>query len=223
MLESANVAPWLYWSLFPIHRAFLHFYFSQITIQGRGNLPDKGPMVLASKHFSRWDPLVLALLSREPLRFMTRSDQMTGAQGWLIQRLGGFSLDPTRPKVSSIRLTIQLLRAGEKLVVFPEGGIVRDEALRTLKPGIARLILQTEATAKPEISIPVVPIAIQYSPTSSPRAEVIVHIAPPLFIKQYRQPDEQQTAQAFTEALQEEISHGLKLIADEYPLKKSSS
>jgi 1-acyl-sn-glycerol-3-phosphate acyltransferase len=210
--ESAKVAPWLYWSLFPIHRAFLNLYFSQITIQGRENLPKKGPMILASNHFSRWDPLVLALLSREPLRFMTRSDQMTGIQGWLVRKLGGFSVDSTRSNVSSIRCAIDLLHTGKKIVVFPEGGIVRDEPLRALKPGLARLILQAEATLEQEICVPVVPIALHYSPTSSLRAKVFVYIAPPLFIEQHRQQTDKQTAQALTKTLQKEISRGLELI-----------
>lgn len=212
MPESAKVAPWLYWSLFPIHRAFLRLYFSEITIQGRENLPEKGPVVLASNHFSRWDPLVLALLSREPLRFMTRSDQMMGIQGWLVKRLGSFSVDSTHSKVSSIRCAIDLLHAGKKLVVFPEGRIVRDQPLQNLKPGLARLVIQAETTAEPSISVPVVPIALHYSPTPHLGAKVSVYIAPSLSSEQYRQPTAKQTAQALTEALQEEISRGLKLI-----------
>ncbi|MCY7277279.1 MAG: 1-acyl-sn-glycerol-3-phosphate acyltransferase, partial [Phormidesmis sp. CAN_BIN44] len=94
MSESAKVAPCLYWSIVPIHRVFMHLYFGKITIVGRENLPKTGPAVFASKHFSRWDSLILALLSTEPLRYMSRSDQMTGIQGWLLEHLGCFSVDP---------------------------------------------------------------------------------------------------------------------------------
>ncbi|MGV0026683.1 lysophospholipid acyltransferase family protein [Phormidesmis priestleyi] len=212
MPESAKVAPWLYWSLLPIHRAFLHLYFGQITIYGRENLPEKGPMVLASKHFSRWDPLVLALLSTEPLWFMSRSDQMTGIQGWLLKRLGAFSIDSTRSKVSGIRCATNLLHDGKKLVIFPEGRIVRDETLQTLKPGLARLVIQAETTAEQSISISVVPIALHYSPIPRPGAKVSIYIAPPLSSEQYRQPTDKQTAQVLTEALQEKISRGLEVI-----------
>jgi hypothetical protein len=31
---AASVTPWLYWSIFPVHRAFLKLYFGQIVIKG---------------------------------------------------------------------------------------------------------------------------------------------------------------------------------------------
>ncbi len=71
LTPSASVTPWLYWSIFPAHRVFLKLYFGQIVTQGLEDLPESGAVVLAPKHFSRWDPVVLASLSYEPLRFMT--------------------------------------------------------------------------------------------------------------------------------------------------------
>ena len=212
MSESAKVVPWLYWSIVPIHRAFMHLYFGRITIIGRENLPKTGPAVFASKHFSRWDSLVLALLSTESLRYMSRSDQMTGIQGWIVGRLGGFSVDPVHPTVSSMRTAIAVLHSGKKLVVFPEGGIVRDQPLRPLKTGLARLVLQAEAIATQPLSVPVVPISLYYSPTAAPRARVFVLISPPIQTEQYRQSNNKQTAQAFTEALQKSILSGLERV-----------
>lgn len=99
---AASVMPWLYWTLFPVHRIFLSLYFGQIIFQGAENLPESGPVVLAPKHFSRWDPLVITLLSTEPLRFMTNANQFEGFQGWLIERLGAFPVDLNHPTVSTI-------------------------------------------------------------------------------------------------------------------------
>lgn len=207
MSESAKVSPWLYWSIVPIHRAFMHLYFGKITIMGRENLPKIGPAVFASKHFSRWDSLILALLSTEPLRYMSRSDQMTGIQGWLLGHLGGFSVDPVRPTVSSMRTAIKVLHNHKKLVIFPEGGIVRDQPLRSLKTGLARLVLQAEVTSPQSISI--IPISLYYSPTASARSNVFVYISPSLHTEQYRQPTDKLTAQSLTEALQESLLSGL--------------
>lgn len=212
MPDLTEVAPWLYYSILPAHRALLHLYFSEIAIRGRENIPEQGSAILASKHFSRWDPLILALLSEEPLRFMVRSDQMTGAQGWLIRRLGGFSLDSNHSKTAALRHAINLLHAGKKLVIFPEGGIVRSEPLRTIKTGVARLVVQAEATSDHPLSVPVVPIAIRYLPTASLRAKVFVQLAPPLYTEQYRQETSKQTAQALTSALQKEILRNLEAI-----------
>ena len=210
MSESAKVVPWLYWSIVPLHRALMHLYFGRITIIGRENLPQIGPAVFASKHASRWDSLVLALLSTESLRYMSRSDQMTGIQGWIVGCLGGFSVDPIHPTVSSMRTAIAVLHSGKKLVVFPEGGIVRDQPLRPLKTGLARLVLQAEATSTQPFSVPIVPISLYYSPTPAPRSEVFVVIGPSIQVQQYRRSNNKQTAQAVTEALQRSILDGLE-------------
>ncbi len=214
MSKSAKVVPWLYWSIVPIHRAFMHLYFGKITIIGRENLPKTGPTVLASKHFSRWDSLILALLSTESLRYMSRSDQMTGLQGWLVGRLGGFSVDPAHPTVSSMRTAIAVLHSGNKLVVFPEGGIVRDQPLRPLKTGLARLVLQAEAISTSPLSVAIVPISLYYSPAATLRSKVFVLISPPIQSQHYRQLNNKQTAQALTEALQKSILSGLEKLRE---------
>lgn len=210
MSDSAQIASWLYWSLLPLHRVSLHLYFAEIAISGQEYLPEKGPVVLASKHFSRWDPLILALLSTEPLRYMTRADQMTGTQGWIVKQLGGFSINPDHPTVSSLRCAIDLIHNHKKLVIFPEGGIVQDQPLRPLKLGLARLVMQAEATSEQPLSVPVIPISLHYSPTASFRSRVSVRINSPLYIEQYRRANHKQTAQAFTEAVQDAILHSLK-------------
>ena len=199
---AASVTPWLYWSIFPVHRAFLNLYFGQIVTQGLEYLPESGPVVLAPKHFSRWDPLVLALLSTEPLWFMTNANQFEGFQGWLIQRLGAFPVDLSHPTVSSRRCAIELLQAGKKLVMFPEGGIVRDQPLRSLKTGLARLVLQAEAMAPEGLAIPIVPIALRYDPGAYPRARIFINISSPLYSQEYRQKNDKQTAVALTQALE---------------------
>ncbi|UIE38814.1 lysophospholipid acyltransferase family protein [Leptodesmis sichuanensis] len=208
-LSQVAFSPWLYWSLLPVHRLFLSLYFSQIKIQGLEHLPVNGPVVLAPKHYSRWDPLVLALLSVEPLWFMTNANQFSGIQGWFIRQLGAFPVDLARPQVSSFKYAIDLLKAQKKLVLFPEGGIVRDQPVRALKPGFSRLVLQAES-ALGGVGIPVVPIALSYAPDPTFRSTVTIHIAPPLYSANYRQDSEKQTAQAFTQALQDALLRGMK-------------
>lgn len=203
MSTTATVTPWLYWSLYPIHRTFLRIYFSSIDIQGQEYLPQQGPFILASKHFSRWDPLVLSLLSTEPLRFMTNANQFSGVQGWMIQRLGAFPVNLSRPSVSSLRYAVELLQAKHKLVIFPEGGIVRDQPLREFKTGLARLVLQAEANG--DLVVPILPIALSYSPTASAGAKVSVRINAPLYSSNFHQENDKQTAQIITQTLYSKI------------------
>ena len=205
-----TVNPWLYRSLFPIHRIFISLYFGQIIIKGEEYLPEFGPVVLAPKHYSRWDPLLIALLSTEALYFMTNANQFQGIQGWLIERLGAFPVDLNHPTISSMRNAIELLQAGKKLVLFPEGGIVRARALRSLKPGLARLVLQAEGKTPETTAIPIVPIALRYEPQANFRANVFINISAPLYAKDYRQANDKQTAIALTEALETALLEGLE-------------
>lgn len=209
-LAPASVQPWLYWTLFPIHRLFLSLYFGQIIIQGYDNLPLSGPVVLAPKHFSRWDPVVISLLSTEPLRFMTNANQFEGFQGWLVRRLGAFPIDLEHPTVSSMRCAIELLQAGKKVVMFPEGGIVRDQPLRSLKTGLARLVLQAEAKIPESRSIPIVPIALRYDPSAELCATIFINIGSPLYSHEYRQENDKQTAIALTQTLQNALLRALE-------------
>ncbi len=216
MSDIANVRPWLYWSLFPIHRSFLRLYFSSIAIAGQENLPTQSPFVIASKHFSRWDPLILSLLSTEPLRFMTNANQCEGIQGWFVHRLGGFPVNLSRPSITSLRGAIDLIHQGKNLVIFPEGGIVRDQPLRSFKPGLARIVMRAEALSSPKLSIPIVPIALHYEPTVSPRAKVSVQINEPLYAKEFQKTEDKQTAQALTDALYLSVLKGLKTLENQF-------
>lgn len=165
--------------------------------------------MVASKHFSRWDPLILWLLSREPLQFMTNANQFSGVQGWFIRQLGAFPVEIAHPQLSSLRHTVELLHTSTKLVIFPEGGIVRDQPLRPLKPGLARLVLQAETTAPVPLQIPIVPIALRYEPGAQFGARVFVQINPPLYTNAYHQGDDKETAQVLTQALQTSLLAGL--------------
>lgn len=207
---SPHVSPWLYWSISRSNRIFLRLYFGKILIKGEEYLPEFGPVVIAPKHYSRWDPLLISLLSREPLFFMTNANQFEGIQGWLIERLGAFPVDLNHPTVSSMRNAIELLQDGKKLVLFPEGGIVRDRLLRSLKPGLARLVLQAEAKLPQPTSIPIIPITLKYQPSANFLADVFININPPIYSRDYRQENDKQTAILLTQALETSLLEGLK-------------
>ncbi len=198
----STVNPWLYSIVLPIHRIFVALYFGQILIMGEEHLPVNGPVVIAPKHYSRWDPLIVSCLSTEPLYYMTHHHEFEESYSWLLKGLGAFPVNRDKPSVSSLRLPIELLQAKKKLVVFPEGGIVRDQPVRKLKSGLARLVMQAEALAEDDLTIPIVPIGLRYKPEAKKGARVIIKVAPPLLIEEYRQKKDKETALALTEALE---------------------
>jgi 1-acyl-sn-glycerol-3-phosphate acyltransferase len=196
------VSPWVYPPIAAGNRLLQRLFFGSLTVEGLENLPLSGPAVLAIKHYSRWDPLVIAQLQPKALRFMANDNQFTGVQGWLLRRLGAVPFNLARPQKTRMKYMINLLHQGEMVGIFPEGGIVRDQPLRSLKPGTARLILQAESTAAQPLIIPITPIAIRYKPESQRGAAVFVDISPAFSSQDFKAVSDKDRAAQMTQHLE---------------------
>lgn len=200
----SQFSPWLTpLAYFFGRHAVLPFYFRSITVAGQENLPRQGPVILAPTHRSRWDALTLPYaagryVTGRDVRFMVSADEVTGVQGWFIRRLGGFPIDTRHPAIASLRHGLEILRAQEMLAIFPEGNIFREDQVQPLKPGLARLALQAEAS-HPGLGVQIVPIGTHYSePTVPWRCRVRIHIGTPLKATDYSLTNLKQSAQHLT-------------------------
>ena len=141
------------------------FFRAGVHVDGQEHLPMSGPVLLAPTHRSRWDALMLPRaagrrVSGRDCRFMVSSDEMVGLQGWFLHRLGCFPVNPRKPAAASLRFAVELLQAGQQLVVFPEGRICQDDSPLRLMPGLARLAALAQGQG---VRVPVVPVGIAYS------------------------------------------------------------
>lgn len=209
---TCKVSPWVASLAYPIGRYIvLPVYFGQISVTGRENLPQEGPLIFAPTHRSRWDPFMLGYatgrdITGRDLHFMVSANEMLGIQGWFIRCMGGFPVDTDHPGISSIRQGIELLQSEKVLVMFPEGNIFRENCIQPLKPGFARIALQAEAS-KSKLGIQVVPIAIKYSQEIPHRGcNVAINIGSPLKVADYRGDNVKRSAQRLTEDLQASLS-----------------
>ena len=124
----------------------------RIRFEGADHVPPSGPVLIVPNHVSYMDPVLVTIPVRRPLHYMTWEPFFRVAGfGALIRWCRAF---PVRDEVDrrAVRTAIRLLRAGEPLVIFPEGGRSRDGRLQPFRPGAFRLALQTDA--------PVVPVTI---------------------------------------------------------------
>ena len=167
---------------------------------GRENLPLSGPLLLAPTHRARWDALLLPhaagrRITGRDCRFMVTVDEMRGLQGWFLHRLGCFPVSQGRPSLASMRYAVDLLAAGEQLVVFPEGRIVREETTLRLHQGLARLAM---LAAGQGVTVPVVPVGIAYGHRPPRRGDrAVLCFGPPLSLEGQGR----QAASAFTDHL----------------------
>lgn len=208
---DSRFSPWLMPLAYPLVGGLvLPSYFRQIRVIGQEHLPSEGAVILAPTHRSRWDALILGWVAGRgvtgrDLRFMVSANEVRGIQGWFIRRLGGFPVNPKQPAIASLRHGVELLQDRQMMVIFPEGGIFRDNQVHPLKPGLARLALQAETTQS-GLGVKVVPISIQYSRPDVPwRSDVLIQIGVPLQAAHYDQGIPKQNAQMLTSDLESSL------------------
>jgi long-chain acyl-CoA synthetase len=130
-----------------------------LKVTGLEHLPPKPPYIIAPNHASYLDPLVVAAsLDNQRLRRLW----WTGWTGItfsnplfrLVSRLTHtVPIEPQHGARSSLAFGAAILRRGDGLVWFPEGGLSPDGHVQPFKPGLGLLLSQ--------FRIPVVPVLIE--------------------------------------------------------------
>lgn len=123
-------------------------------IRGRTHLPAT-PCILAAKHQSAWDTIVLVLLVDGPSYVFKRELLRIPLFGWYLQRAGCIDIDRkggSRALRRMIEEARQALQRGQSIVIFPEGTRVAPGHRRPYHPGVAALYTH--------LDVPVVPIAV---------------------------------------------------------------
>jgi len=129
----------------------------RFEVQGDEQIPLQGPAVLVCNHVSFVDALLLMAASPRPIRFlMDQQIFRTPLLGALFRLAKAIPVAPRSedPQAyeAAISAAAQVLREGELLAIFPEGGITRDGSLQPFKGGVAKVLQQQPA--------PVIPMAL---------------------------------------------------------------
>ncbi len=161
--------------------AFFSRLFWKIQFIGVENVPIKGGVIVAANHQTYLDPFWLSIPIKRPTRYLAWSV----AFNWpLVGRgltwLGAWPLAIEGSDPAAIRRSLQWLRDGGIVVIFPEGGRSTDKGeLERFKVGAVRLALEAD--------VPILPVTIRGGNRIWPRGwrfprlgkvEVIYH---PLF------------------------------------------
>lgn len=129
--------------------------FADYAVEGRGNVPAEGPLMVVVNHQSNADPPIVAASLRRGARFLAKYEIFSVATPlgrWLLRSYGVYPLRRGRADIAAYRWAVeQLERPRGTLVLFPEGtrnlgGMGRAE------PGVAQLAART--------GVPMLPIGI---------------------------------------------------------------
>ncbi len=156
-------------------------FFYRIETEIKEVLPDQGPVIILPKHQYWTDIPMISLVIRPLLHFVAKRElfKYPLIRNYLFL-LGGIPVDrrQTIRTLKSFKYLFSLLRAGEKIVIFPEGTYVRD-GVGSGKNRLLQMILSFQTELK--YKIPFVPVGIRYGERVGWRRRVEIRMGHPLF------------------------------------------
>jgi len=116
---------------------------------GRENVPRKGGVLLLSNHVSYIDSFVLYLTSPRPVRFVVLAGYtQVKAIGWFLKLFGAIPIQPYQAK-RAITASIDALKAGDLVCLFPEGGLTRLGVIDEFKKGFEIIARRSDCQVVP--------------------------------------------------------------------------
>lgn len=146
-------------------------------VHGLDRIPRTGGLIVAANHGAFWDPPVLGASLPRELAYMTRAGLFeVPVFGALIRALGAFPVRRGTADLTGLRRAEKMLAEGGALLVFPEGGRMKDGELHPPLPGLGLI----EAHAR----VPIVPVYVsgtnRIRRCMARRAKVRITIGTPL-------------------------------------------
>jgi 1-acyl-sn-glycerol-3-phosphate acyltransferase len=151
-LYEPYMMPTILWRLIRVVvRIIVAIVFDVHTV-GRQNVPETGPLIIASNHLSWADvPLIPAFLKRRVV-YMAKEETFKAKGGWFVRFLGAFPVKRGEADRQSLRTAEEQLKAGRILSIFPEGTRSKIHTLGQAHAGMGMIALRSGA--------PVLPVAI---------------------------------------------------------------
>ncbi len=134
----------------------------RFKVQGDEHIPTQGAAVLVCNHVSFVDAVLLMAASPRPIRFiMDHRIFKVPLLGWLFKLAKAIPIAPQKedPEAyeAAFDVAAQVLREGDLLAIFPEGGITQDGQLQPFKGGIMKILARAQADG---VTAPVIPMAL---------------------------------------------------------------
>jgi 1-acyl-sn-glycerol-3-phosphate acyltransferase len=139
--------------------------FFGLRIRDRQNDPPlgTGAYLVVVNHQSHLDPILAGMaVRRRHLHFIARSGLFSNPLfGWLIRSLNSIPLNQKAADTAAMRTSIELLKSGRTVLIFPEGSRTPDGAMHGFKRGFWLLLSRSQA--------PIIPVAIEGAFDAWPR------------------------------------------------------
>lgn len=157
-------------------RSIITFIFKiafNLKFEGTENLPKSGGYVYACNHRSYADPVFISLKIKKRCTYMAKEELFKNPLfSLLIRAFGAFPVERGKGDMSVINNSIDKLKSGKNLVIFPEGTRSKDGKVGNGKTGVALIAAKSNCD--------VIPVGIVYEGKLSFRKKVFVRYGAPI-------------------------------------------
>lgn len=161
----------------------------------------RGGAIIAANHTSFSDPFLVGVaVWYRRLYFLAAEAVMQGKlRTWLLKGVGAIKIDRYSADIEAIRKSVDVLKSGHLLAVFPQGGIAGNEQIKAVKSGAVLIAIQA--------GVPIVPMHI--CPKKRWYSRRVVIVGNPIDPRAYIKNKFPSTAdiEKVTQVLMEEMNH----------------
>jgi len=127
-MRPRQIAFWFFYSIAKLLVAPLLRLAFHMQIRGRDLVPRTGGLLIVSNHISYFDPPVLGSFVPRPVYWLAMQELFEHRIfGKLVTCMRCLPVDRAKGDSRAVRDAVRRLRAGECVVIFPEGGIRTDD------------------------------------------------------------------------------------------------
>lgn len=141
---------------------FVGVWLYGLRVEGREQWPAEGGALVCANHQSMFDPPLVGLTCPRRMNYLARDTLFrVPVFKQLIHFLDAIPIDREGGGLAGLKETLRRLKAGELVLIFPEGTRTHDGEVATLKPGFLAVARRSR--------VPLVPVGIDGAYQAWPR------------------------------------------------------
>jgi 1-acyl-sn-glycerol-3-phosphate acyltransferase len=119
-------------------------------VRHRDRIPRSGGLIIAANHISFWDPPLIGAAMPREIHYLAKEELFsTPVLGPLIRSLNAIPIRRGAADLTGLARAIESLKRGGVLLLFPEGGRMRDGELHNARPGLGLLAVSADVPIAP--------------------------------------------------------------------------
>ncbi|HVP06370.1 MAG TPA: lysophospholipid acyltransferase family protein [Candidatus Acidoferrum sp.] len=139
----------LYYSGWTLSRLISKFIF-RIKVSGQENFPKTGGFILATNHISYYDPLLVGSWAPRQVYFFAKKELFKNRFfGYIIRSTNALPVKRGSIDRQAIELSVDVIKRGYGLTIFPEGTRSKTDGFLEPKPGVGLLAVQAQCPIVP--------------------------------------------------------------------------